>query len=151
VQLSHPQDGNLANNLGWNNTQVKAAASQVETPIRIFNRWVDGPPRVATAEREQERRAVPWSLVEVGFDSYLFRDAYGAEADPDAMFAPRPPAWPARVEPSTFHFAPEETYRDVLLIVDAPDTPGPPEHFNVTAHQGGGPLGGVTVTVTRGQ
>lgn len=150
VQLSHTQDSNPANNLGWNNTEVKAAASQVETPIRIFNRWVDGPPPVAAAkEAGHPRRTVPWNLVEINLDSYVFHDAYGKEADPDKMFVPRPPAWPARVEPRLFHFAPEETYRDVLLVVDAPDAFGQPEQFNLTAYQGGAPLGGVTVTVTR--
>ncbi len=37
VDLSHPDDGNPANNRGWNNTQVHAANSPVDRPIRIFN------------------------------------------------------------------------------------------------------------------
>jgi hypothetical protein len=150
--LSHPQDGNPANNLGWNNTQVYAAASQVRSPIRIFNRWVAGPPPAPTTTglaSDTSHREVPWNVVEVTVDSYVFHDAYGKEADPNVMFAPRPPTWPARVEPGIFHFSPGETYRDVMLIVDAPDGPGAAEKFNVTAHQGGAPLGGVTVTVTR--
>jgi hypothetical protein len=159
VELTHPQDGNPANNLGWNNTLVNAAASQVQTPIRVFNRWLDGPPqrqgirssRGATPwnSAESSRGAVPWNLVEISYDSYVFHDAYGEEADPDRMFAPRPPAWPTHVEPSLFHFSPGETYRDVMLIVDAPNGPGPAEQFNVTVRQGGFPQGGVTVTVTR--
>lgn len=217
VELSHPNDGNPANNLGWNNTQVKAAASQVQTPIRIFNRWPHGCPPVREGGGETNlvrvfagwallgavggyaesirigqhdfslRRAGLWfvagyfigaligfliealrargrrghandplreepiscHLVELFVDSYVFRDAMGKNADPAVMFAPRPPAWPARVEPNLFHFAPNEAYRDVLLIVDAPDGPGPPEVFNVNAFQGGVPAGGVTVTVTR--
>jgi hypothetical protein len=150
VELSHPQDGNPANNLGWNNTQVKAATSQVQAPIRIFNRWPGvPPPQVAATHFAHDRRAPPWNLVELTFDSYVFHDAFGKEADPDAMFEPRPPAWPARLEPSLFHFAPDETFRDVMLIVDAPDGPGAAEQFNVTARQGGAPLGGVTLTVTR--
>jgi hypothetical protein len=98
-------------------------------------------------------REAPFSchLVELFVDSYVFHDAIGKDADPAVMFAPRPPAWPARVEPNLFHFAPNEAYRDVLLIVDAPDGPGPPEPFNVNAFQGGVPAGGVTVTVTRGK
>jgi hypothetical protein len=44
VVLSHPNDGNPSNNRGWNNTQVKAAASRVDTPVRIFNRWPAGCP-----------------------------------------------------------------------------------------------------------
>jgi hypothetical protein len=146
VELAHPNDGNPANNLGWNNTQVLAAHSQATTPIRIFNRQVGAPRR----EQVATERAAPWNLVEIEYDSYVFRDAYGDEADGDVMFAPRPPAWPVRVEPRTFHFAEHETYRDVELIVDAPDGAGHPERVNVTARQGGVPLGGVTVIVTRG-
>jgi len=149
VELAHPKDGNPANNLGWKNTQVKAAASQVQTSIRIFNRWVDRPPGGGQIASRREQGITPWNLVEITYDSYVFHDAYGEEADPDRMFAPRPPAWPARVEPGLFHFSPEETYRDVLLIVDAPAGPGPAEQFNVNVRQGGFPLGGVTVTVTR--
>lgn len=219
VELSHPNDGNPANNLGWNNTQVKAAASQVKTPVRIFNRWPNGCPPVREGGGETSmvrvfggwaplaavggvaaavigqhhdfpaRRAGLWfvaayfigvligyliealrargrrghpndpqrkdhiscHLVELFVDSYIFHDAVGKDADPAVMFAPRPPAWPARVEPHLFHFAPNEAWRDVVLIVDAPDEPGPPEVFNVNAYQGGAPAGGVTVTVTRGE
>jgi hypothetical protein len=150
VELSHPQDGNPASNLGWNNTQVKAAASEVQTPIRIFNRGVGGQSPVRAVHASAgDRRAPPWNLVEIGFDSYVFHDAFGKDADPDLMFEPRPPVWSARVEPALFHFSAEETYRDVLLIVAAPDLPGRAERFNVSAWQGGAPLGGVTVTVTR--
>jgi hypothetical protein len=151
VELYHPQDGNPANNLGWNNTEVKAAASKVETSIRIFNRSVGAAHGLLAAPTKAggEGRAPPWNLVEIAFDSYVFHDAYGKEADLDVMFEPRPPAWPVRVEPSVFHFSPEETYRDVLVAIDAPDGPGPAETFNVTARQGGAPLGGVTLTVTR--
>ena len=39
VELSHPNDGNPANNRGWNNTQVHAAQSPVSRLIRIFNRY----------------------------------------------------------------------------------------------------------------
>jgi hypothetical protein len=220
VELSHPDDGNPSNNLGWNNTQVKAAASEVRTPVRIFNRWPQGCPPVregggetslvrtfggwaplgavagiaavagAVAVRHEPftvarsglwllagylagallgwaiealrahgRRgaAVPprkdrvsCHLVELFVDSYVFHDAIGKDADPAAMFAPRPPAWPARVEPNLFHFTPNEAYRDVTLIVDAPDGPGPADVFNVNAWQGGIPAGGVSATITRG-
>ncbi len=149
VELTHPMDGNPANNLGWNNTQVRAAASEVETSIRIFNRWIAGPPKWALREYHGERPLPAWNVVELTVDSYAFRDAYGRDADPDVMFAERPPAWPARIEPHIFHFMPEETFRDIKLIVDAPAGPGAAERFNVTARQGGSPLGGVTVVVTR--
>jgi hypothetical protein len=46
VELRHPNDGNPANNLGWNNTQVHAASSPVRRPIRIFNRYPNGCPPV---------------------------------------------------------------------------------------------------------
>jgi hypothetical protein len=149
VELTHSDDGNPTNNLGWNNTQVLAAHSEAKTAIRIFNRHVSGPPREQLAMDRRGR--VPWNLVEINFDSYVFHDAYGDEANGDVMFAPRPPAWPARVEPRIFHFAPDETYRDVELVVDAPDGHGQREHFNVTALQGGAPLGGVTVAVIPGE
>src|SRR5262249_29220021 len=79
VQLSHTNDGNPANNLGWNNTQVRAAASRVETPIRIFNRWAGGPPAGGRGRGTETaaRVGVPWNLVELYVDSYIFHDAYG--------------------------------------------------------------------------
>jgi hypothetical protein len=46
VLLSHPNDGNPANNRGWNNTQVYAAHSQVKRPVRIFNGYPKGCPPV---------------------------------------------------------------------------------------------------------
>ena len=96
------------------------------------------------------RAGVPWNLVEVSVDSYVFKDAYGVEANANLMFAPRPPAWPAQIAPQTFSFQPNEAYRDVAITIDAPSGPGTAENFNITAHQGGAPLGGITVTVTRG-
>jgi len=46
IELSHPDDGNPANNRGWNNTLVYAAQSPVNQSIRIFNRYPDGCPPV---------------------------------------------------------------------------------------------------------
>jgi hypothetical protein len=213
VELSHPDDGNPANNRGWNNTEVKAAASEVQVPIRIFNRWLKGCPPVEEGGRHlnllwvlfgwgflgvlggigavyhhadaqtlalravagylvgviigliaevglsrTSRRAapprprpdeVPCNLAEITVDSYVFHDAKGKEADPKVMFAPRPPAWEAHVEPHLFYFADDEAFRDVVLIVQAPDGPGQSEVFNINARQGDMPTGGVTVTVTK--
>ncbi|SRR6266478_3758046 len=216
VQLSHPNDGNPSNNRGWNNTQVKEAASEVRTPVRIFNLYPEGCPPIREGgdaiswwrvllgyallglvagplvppfathelsrrhqalllllgylggaliglvaelvrasvgrrrtENQKGRERISCHLVELTVDSYRFDDRKGKDADPHQIFAGRPPAWPARVEPSTFVFAPHEAYRDVLLIVDAPDEPGPPEVFNVSARQGGVASGGVTITVNR--
>jgi hypothetical protein len=150
VEVFHPDDGNIANNRGWNNTQVKTATSAVRTPVRIYNQAL--PYRTAAARlRDLEPtggREVPPELVRVMVDSYTFHDAYGKKVEPARMFAQRPPAWPAQVEPATFHFAENEAYRDVLLVVEAPDTAGMREAFNVSAWQGMRPIGGVTVTVT---
>jgi hypothetical protein len=216
VELIYPGDGNPANNRGWNNTQVSVAASPIETPIRIFNRWPAGCPPIQEAgdavflpravfgtgllgavagwvtagsvqahltvprlalwgvggyvvgavvglllelvrsrwrrqrARAPQRDRVPCELVEITVDGYLFQDGKGKDVDPSMMFAPRPPAWPARVEPPLFQFLPGEAYRDVLLLVEAPDVPGPPEVFNVNVRQGNAPTGGVTVTVELG-
>ncbi|MDQ3666528.1 MAG: hypothetical protein M3410_08100 [Acidobacteriota bacterium] len=212
VELSHPDDGNPANNRGWNNTDVRAAASELQVPIRIFNRWLKGCPPVEEGGRHLDllwalfgwgflgvlggvgavhhnadaqtlairavagylvgsiigliaevaltrsfRRAapprprpdeVPCNLAELTVDSHVFHDAIGKDADPKVMFAPRPPAWPARVDPHLFYFAEGEAFRDVNLIVQAPDAHGLAEVFNVNSRQGGMPTGGVTVTVT---
>lgn len=210
VQLFHPDDGNPSNNLGWNNTQVKAAQSEVKAPIRIFNRYpngcppeeiikkdrgwlkilllwggmglalglalfylqpewfagknelypilfgyvvgifagyaIQGPPIRRQYEKNNKNR-IPCNLVEITVDSYEFKDKTGKDADPQIIFAPRPPQWSARVEPHLFQFLNNETYRDVLLIVDAPDAAELPERFNVNAWQGGHPGGGVTIFI----
>jgi hypothetical protein len=217
VEVSHPDDGNPSNNRGWNNTQVRTAASQIETAVRIWNRFPDGCPPVHEGGDEVAwprvtlgygmfgLLAAPWlarlamadigavqdagllaggwiggaalgllletaratvgrrrarpeqgerqacNLVELELDSYRHRDGKGKEVDPHVMFAPRPPAWPARLDPATFAFGSGEAYRDINLIVDAPDEPGPPEVFNVNARQGGMATGGVTVLVNRKQ
>jgi hypothetical protein len=219
VELAHPDDGLIANNRGWNNTQVHAASSPVELPIRIFNLHPEGCPpvheggekrvrphrlfagwavlgavagafasgigdvsvtalrlaaftaggygalfvvgvvaewlgaRSATrrfAEQHEERRRVPCNLVEITVDSYAFVDDAGKAFDPKQRFAEIGPAWPAQVQPTPFMFADGEVFRDVQLLVDAPDGPGPAAVFNVNVRQGGTPAGGVTVTVTRG-
>lgn len=46
VELAHPDDGNPSNNRGWNNTQVHAANSPLERPIRVFNKYPNGCPPV---------------------------------------------------------------------------------------------------------
>lgn len=46
VELSHPDDGNPANNRGWNNTQVHASSSPVERTVRVFNKYPRGCPPV---------------------------------------------------------------------------------------------------------
>ena len=215
VDLAHPEDGNPSNNRGWNNTQVKTAASKVEAPVRIWNRWPDGCPpipeggdevawprvalgyglfgllaapfagRLLLADigvvedvgmlaggyvagaalgwvletirssagrrrvRPEGRERIPCNLVELEVDSYRFEDGKGKDVEPARVFAARPPAWPAQLEPATFAFAPGEAYRDVALTVDAPDGPGPAEVFNVNARQGGVASGGVSLAINR--
>jgi hypothetical protein len=152
IKLYHPRDANPANNHGWNNTQVYAAHSPVSGSMRIFNRWIAGAPttsKQARAAQEGARSGVPWNLVEISVDSYVFVDAYGRDAHPDEMFAPKPPAWPVQIDPPLFHFEPHETYRDVAIMIDAPSGPGASKDFNISAFQGGTPLGGITITVAR--
>ncbi len=223
VELVHPEDGNPANNIGWNNTQVYAANSPVSRNIRIFNQYPNGcpeiiegggpylrPHRILTGwgvlgavtgwliadlrpdlgieisarylvftvigylalvllglvleslyiwtKRQSRRRdddvrpprRIPCNLVELTVDSYVFVDEVGKDFDPVERFQGRAPEWPAHLEPSTFMFAEGEVYRDVELIVDAPDELGSPAVFNVNARQGAVASGGVTITITRG-
>jgi hypothetical protein len=220
VELVHPDDGNPANNRGWNNTQVHAANSPVERLIRIFNQFPRGCPQVVEGggPRLRPRRAIlgwgalgalaggfaagigrdaqyttvrvaafagagylvaaiaglllesfaAWSArrrvvdrgpkheriscnyVELEVDSYAFEDEVGKGFDPVQRFEPVPPIWNARAEPTAFMFADGEPYRDVALLVDAPDGPGPRGVFNVNARQAGFAAGGVTVVITRG-
>jgi hypothetical protein len=100
-------------------------------------------------QEEERRRRTPCNLVETDVDSYTFNDRIGKDFNPDVAFQGRGPIWPARVEPSSFLFQDGEAYRDVELIVDAPDGPGPSGAFNVNVRQGGVPAGGVTITITR--
>jgi hypothetical protein len=46
VELSHGNDGNPANNRGWNNTQVHAASSPVDRSVRVFNHYPEECPPV---------------------------------------------------------------------------------------------------------
>ncbi len=46
VELVHPEDGNPANNRGWNNTEVRAASSRVRRSVRIFNQYPNGCPPI---------------------------------------------------------------------------------------------------------
>ncbi len=101
------------------------------------------------SKNEDRRRTTPCNLVEMAVDSYSFEDKVGKEFNPDVAFRGRAPIWPARVEPASFLFLDGEAYRDVDLVVDAPDGPGPPGVFNVNVRQGGVPAGGVTVSITR--
>jgi hypothetical protein len=222
VELQHPDDGNPSNNVGWNNTQVHAAHSEVRRPVRVFNFYPKGCPPVkegggpvlrphrvflgwgilgalaglvlyripccteraaprmllftlagylllcvlglifesafAAIRRSrlrrdprppQHERPRNCNLVEIDVDGYVFNDGVGKQFDPETAFAGQAPAWPARVEPPQFLFQPGEAFRDVELIVDAPDGPGPPANFNVNVRQGGAPIGGVTMSITR--
>jgi hypothetical protein len=220
VELQHANDGNPSNNLGWNNTQVHAAHSEVRRPIRVFNQYPEGCPTVregggpwirphrilagwavlglvggvflgtahphetrpvlaalglavagyvvlaiiglvgelvyAWAKRQRLKggdpgpRAVDCNPVEITVDSYEFADRVGKDFDPQTAFHGKPAVWPARVEPSTFRFATGEVFRDVELIVDAPDEAGLVGRFNVSVTQGGVPAGGVTLTIATG-
>lgn len=222
VELAHSDDGNPANNRGWNNTEVHAAHSPVDRMVRIFNRhpgdcpsveegggpWVRphrvllgwgplgalaapmlghhhafGLPVVLTVlasialgyvvmslaglvaesafawmrrqaweKRGQDPRTdrVDCHLVNLTVDSYVFKDGRGKEFDPVTAFRGGPVEWGATVTPSSFVFEPGEAYRDVLLHVDAPDTPGLLSQFNVSAWQGGVPSGGVTIAIETG-
>jgi hypothetical protein len=211
IELFHSDDGNPSNNRGWNNTQVKAAQSQLNTPVRIFNQYLMGcpPDKPLPANKNgwgrllllwgsigiavgyglkyfksewfsqnnllfnlvfgylagvlagyailgppirkhyegNNRKKIPCNLVEITIDSYVFEDKVGKDADPNVMFEPAPPAWPAHIEPATFHFLQNETYRDVNLIVDAPNDIRASANFNINVWQGGYPTGGVTVKV----
>jgi hypothetical protein len=222
VELSHPDDANPANNRGWNNTQVHAAASPVERTIRVFNRYPGECPSVREGggpwlrphrviygwgplglvaalllhryylhdpqpvlgglaamaagyvilsiigviaesiyawmmrRRREQQGTNPRTdrtdchLVDIKVDSYEFGDKVGKDFDPVTAFQDKPPVWPAHITPSSFVFTAGEAFRDVVLHVDAPDTPGPPGVFNVSVMQGGVPSGGVTITITTG-
>ncbi|MCQ8782495.1 hypothetical protein [Mangrovibrevibacter kandeliae] len=89
-------------------------------------------------------------LVEIAVDSYEFEDKTGKEFDPAVAFKGRGAIWGAKVEPPSFVFLPGEAFRDVRLLVDAPDDPGPAGTFNVNVWQGGVPSGGATFTITTG-
>ena len=89
------------------------------------------------------------TLSKVEVDSYEFQDNVGKDFDANAALQGTA-LWGARVEPAQFLFAVGEPSREVLLIVDAPDEPGPAGLFNVNVRQGGVPTGGATVIITRG-
>jgi hypothetical protein len=112
--------------------------------------WLRRSRRRDDERRRPDRQRTPCNLVEIDVDSYEFHDEVGKRFNPDVVFQGRAPVWAAQVEPPRFLFAIGEAYRDVELLVDAPDEPGPPGVFNVNVRQGGVASGGVTITITRG-
>jgi len=112
--------------------------------------WMKRTRRRDDDKAEREKRRTPCNLVRIEIDSYEFEDNVGKDFDPDVAFQGKPTQWSARVEPVQFLFATGEPYRDVEVLVDAPDGPGPPGVFNINVRQGGVPTGGVTITITRG-
>jgi hypothetical protein len=100
--------------------------------------------------RDPRRDRVDCGLVQVTVDSYEFDDRIGKDFDPQVTFQGRPVVWPASVTPSSFVFTAGEAFRDVELVVQAPDAPGPVGHFNLSVWQGGVPSGGVTIAITTG-
>jgi hypothetical protein len=78
------------------------------------------------------KERIALTLVEFTIDSYTFVDSKENECNPKQMFIPRPPAWPARIEPNLFCFKVDEIFRDVLLTIDAPDAITKSEDFNIS-------------------
>jgi len=130
---------------------VLAGVGLLSESIYAWLKRTRGPAAAAQKKNEEEarRRRIPCNLVEIEVDSYVFEDGVGKEFDPVVVFRGRAPVWPTRVEPASFLFLDGEAYRDIELLVDAPDGPGPSGVFNVNVRQGGVPAGGVTVTITR--
>jgi hypothetical protein len=76
VLLAHPDDGNPANNRGWNNTQVYAASSPVTRPIRVFNRYPTGCPEVKEGggpRLRPHRVLLGWGILGAVAGGYLQR------------------------------------------------------------------------------
>lgn len=82
VELVHPDDGNPANNRGWNNTQVHAAASTVEREIRIFNEYPQGCPEITEGGGpwlRPHRLFAGWGVLGAVTGFFLFRQWTGLE------------------------------------------------------------------------
>lgn len=112
--------------------------------------WIKRRRKDRDGKRPPKPERIPCNLVEIDVDSYEFKDDVGKTFNADEAFEGKAAVWPARVEPSRFMFADDEVHRDVDLLIDAPDGPGPDGVFNVNVRQGGVPAGGVTVRITRG-
>lgn len=112
--------------------------------------WIRRTRRETFGKRPPKHERTPCNLVEIEVDGYEFQDEVGKRFRPEMAFQGKAASWQAHVEPSGFMFGDREVFRDVELIVEAPDGPGSPGVFNVNVRQGGAPIGGVTITVTRG-
>lgn len=112
--------------------------------------WIKRSRHRADDPTERNKKRTPCNLVQIELDSYEFEDEIGKEFDVNAAFQGRPALWSGRVDPAQFLFATGEVFRDVELVVDAPDEAGPPGVFNINVRQGGVPTGGVTISITRG-
>ena len=148
VIVSHPDDINLSNNEGWNNTEVRAVSAG-----ELFRRavpvwaWRGDLPRGRDKEGQaqllQER-----SDVRVVVSGYKFPAAVDVDdPDLDALFDDTPPPWPVTVTPEQFQLrAGTQESQNVEVAIQVPPNAisGTIASFNVTARAGNRPLGGVT-------
>jgi len=80
VELAHPDDGNPANNRGWNNTLVRTASSPVVQEIEVFNMHPKGCPPVregGTGHVKPHRVLLGWAIL--GAFGGIFGAAVGDE------------------------------------------------------------------------
>ena len=147
VLLAHPDDVNVGNNEGWNNTVVQGvgAGARVAFPIPVWNRFAQA--RKGQQERGDRTERVDRSRVRLTLDSYELPRATTAHGDPELLFTPRPALWGAVLEPAELQVGPGDPAGSATLRLNVPvgTPPGTRAAFNVSATAGETPLGGVTI------
>jgi hypothetical protein len=167
VQLNWPDDANLKNNLGQENTNVGAASSPavfrfpvrndatVRRALRLTADAYAIPEPMDCEDRPRKKRTDrghPELVLAKAFIPALERDADWTLArlrhGPGAHAVP--PGWSVVLEPDVLDLGPGET-RHVEVSVTPPEGYVGQQGINVNALHGADLVGGVTLVVTAGQ
>lgn len=166
VRLVWPDDANPKNNLGQENTDVGVAASPAlfKFPVRnedtirkrlhmTADAYVIPPPLNCgqrPGKKDSDRR----------YPSHNRNDVFIPPTEEPADWTlarvrhapsafPIPPGWAVKIDPTEFELAPGAV-QNVNVSINPPDAFRGERSFNVNALYGTVPLGGVTLTVTKG-
>lgn len=145
VTLAHPNDGNSANNEGWNNTIVRdcRAGEKVQFAVPVWNRF-------AGHYRDKEV-SIEARRVHLKLDGYIFKApphaAHVSKVDLEALFRRTPPLWPANTPNRVIEIGESAEPKEVPIEIIVPNSAKTGEEgiLNLSATVRGKALGGITL------